>query len=58
MYVLGRFFDKITFETNLYGAQKLGGATNYLPITKDKIKVFIGLNMPMGIKKLPSMSTI
>lgn len=44
--------EKIVFETNLYYTQK--NVTNTQPLTTlDEIKCFIGLNILMGIKKLP-----
>lgn len=48
-------FEKITFETNLYAVQRNQGNANcFIPTTSEEIKCFIGINLMMGIKKLPS----
>lgn len=47
--------EKITFETNLYAIQKSGGGTEFLPVTKTEMKSFLGINILMGIKQLPSL---
>lgn len=46
--------DHIVFQTNLYCTQKNDGASNFTPTNAKEIKAFLGLNIMMGIKKLPS----
>ncbi|XP_023312649.1 piggyBac transposable element-derived protein 3-like [Anoplophora glabripennis] len=46
--------DKIVFETNLYALQKRGGDSTFTPSSAKEIEIFIGINILMGIKKLPS----
>lgn len=46
--------DKIVFETNLYALQKRGGDSSFTPTSAKEIETFIGINILMGIKKLPS----
>jgi hypothetical protein len=41
----------ITFQTNLY-AQQLG--KQFIPTDENEIRTFIGINLLMGIKKLPN----
>lgn len=43
--------DKIVFHTNLYATQR---AKPFRPTTLEEMKTFIGINILMGIKKLPS----
>ncbi|XP_046685368.1 piggyBac transposable element-derived protein 4-like [Homalodisca vitripennis] len=45
--------DKLVFETNVYATQ-IGGGVIRFPTTRKEMKVFLGLNILMGIKKLPS----
>ena len=49
--------QKIVFETNLYATQRDLG-DKYVPTTISEIKCFLGLNILMGIKKLPSYKEI
>ncbi|CAH1970884.1 unnamed protein product [Acanthoscelides obtectus] len=46
--------DHIVFQTNLYCVQKFGDGRNFVPTTKDEIKVFFAVNLLMGVKRLPS----
>lgn len=47
--------DLIVFQTNLYAQEKhLKTGKTYVPTTDVEIRVFIGMNMLMGIKPLPS----
>lgn len=47
--------EKIVFETNLYAVQKQGGnCSSFVPTTSTEIKVFLGLNLLMGLKPIPS----
>lgn len=48
---------KIAFETNLYATQKNAqkGNRHFLPTTYEEVKLFIGVNLLMGVKKLPSL---
>lgn len=43
--------DHIVEQTNLYCAQK---NSQHSPITREELKIFFGINILMGIKKLPS----
>lgn len=45
--------QKLVFETNLYAFQNNTGNT-YLPTTYNEMRCFLGLNILMGIKHLPS----
>jgi hypothetical protein len=40
--------EHITFHTNLYAMQK---DKPFKPVTKDELKVFLGINILMGIKR-------
>lgn len=44
--------DTIVFQTNLYSVQKHD--RNLTPTTVEEIKCFLGINLLMGVKKLPS----
>lgn len=44
--------EKLVFETNLYATQKQ--TPQFSTTTVDEIKTFLGINIIMGIKKLPS----
>lgn len=46
--------EEITFQTNLFAMQKGGGSTNFVRTTTEEMKVFLALNLLMGIKKQPS----
>lgn len=47
--------EHITFQTNLYALQKNGGNPNAFVATNfEEINVFLGINMLMGLKRLPS----
>jgi hypothetical protein len=43
-----QLLDEITFQTNLYATQK---GKPFKCITKDELKVFLGINILMGIKR-------
>lgn len=44
----------IVYQTNLYCTQSLQGGNNFTPTNSNEIKVFLGINILMGVKKLPS----
>ena len=44
----------IVFQTNLYAFQRYGEGRNFKPTTAKEIKIFLGVNILMGLKKLPS----
>ncbi|XP_018562168.1 piggyBac transposable element-derived protein 4-like [Anoplophora glabripennis] len=44
----------ITFQTNLYAFQRHGEGRNFKPTTAKEIKIFLGVNLLMGLKKPPS----
>ncbi|XP_023311304.1 piggyBac transposable element-derived protein 3-like [Anoplophora glabripennis] len=44
----------ITFQINLYAFQRHGEGRNFKPTTAKEIKIFLGVNLLMGLKKLPS----
>lgn len=47
--------DHIVFQTNLYALQKSGGDSKaFLPTNSNEVKTFLGVNLLMGIKRLPS----
>lgn len=46
--------EKITYETNLYCSQQRGGACNFIPTDVKELKTFFGINILMGVKKMPS----
>ena len=47
--------EAIVFQTNLYALQKNGGNSNSFTATNVKeMKTFLGINILMGVKKLPS----
>lgn len=48
------FIDVLVYQTNLYATQKGGGAALRNPTDKKETKAFLGINIPMGIKGLPS----
>lgn len=45
----------ITEQTNLYALQKFGDPVKFKKTTNDEIKIFLGINILMGIKKLPAI---
>lgn len=48
--------DHIVFQTNLYALQNSGGDRNaFLQTNPDEVKIFIAINLLMGIKRLPSV---
>ena len=59
-FVGNDLLDKIVTETNLYARQNLAGSPERLakfhPFTLAEIKAFIGVNIIMGIAKLPCIS--
>lgn len=48
------FISDIVFQTNLYALQNNGGSSNFVPTTNAEIKAFLGVNMLMSLKKMPS----
>ncbi|KFM62055.1 PiggyBac transposable element-derived protein 4, partial [Stegodyphus mimosarum] len=50
-FFTAEFMDKLVFETNLYATQK---GKPFSPITLQDMLKFLGINILMGIKKLPS----
>lgn len=48
------FISEIVFQTNLYALQKNGGSNYFIPTTNKEIKSFLGVNMLMSLKKMPS----
>nr|CAH7754792.1 unnamed protein product [Callosobruchus chinensis] len=44
----------IVFQTNLYYIQAHGGDSVFTPTTEDEVKTFLGVNLLMGVKPLPS----
>ena len=53
-------WDLIVLETNRYAQQKLANSparlANYVPVTRPELKAFIGVNIIMGMVKLPSIA--
>jgi hypothetical protein len=45
----------ITKQTNLYALQKFEDPIKFKKTTNDEIKIFLGINVLMGIKRLPSI---
>lgn len=43
--------EHIVYQTNLYAQQE---GKPFVPVTKDEMKTFLGINLLMGIKKLPA----
>lgn len=55
LFISDEIIDDIVFQTNLYAEQEYQKTNKkYIPTTVKEIKVFIGLNLLMGIKPLPS----
>lgn len=51
-----KLINHIVFQTNLYALQNSGGNPNsFMPTNSTEIKVFLGINLLMGLKHLPSM---
>lgn len=49
------FIDKLVFETNLYAEQEqMKSGKTYTKTTAREINAFLGINLLMGIKRLPS----
>lgn len=46
--------DEIVFQTNLYATQNNGGNCNFVPTTSNEVKTFLGVNMIMSLKRMPS----
>lgn len=47
--------NNLVFQTNLYANQKYQLSGNkYIPTTEEEINVFLGINLLMGIKTMPS----
>ncbi|KAJ8958695.1 hypothetical protein NQ318_016422 [Aromia moschata] len=50
-----KMIEEIAFQTNLYAIQKNGGdPKTFNPTNAKEIQVFIGINILMGVKNLPS----
>nr|CAH7730520.1 unnamed protein product [Callosobruchus chinensis] len=49
--------DSVVFHTNLYATQKQtnDGGKPFQPTNREEIKLFLGVNILMGVKKLPSL---
>ena len=43
--------EHLVFHTNLYATQS---GKNFIPVTEEELRVFLGINIIMGIKQLPS----
>lgn len=55
LLITDEIIDEIVFQTNLYAEQNFQKINKaYQPTDKEEIKTFIGINLLMGIKKLPS----
>ena len=48
--------NKMIFQTNLYATQKFG--ITYQPTTENEIKIFLAINILMGIKNYPVLKII
>lgn len=54
LFVSDQLLDNIVYQTNLYAEQKhLACGKNYLKTDTNEIKLFLGINIHMGIKQLP-----
>ena len=52
--------DQITIQTNLYHDQVNQGKelqANWIPVKKEEIKDFLGINIAMGLVNLPEMKS-
>ena len=51
----GDLWDRVVEESNRYSEQKLGDRfANFHQITQAELKAFIGINLIMGINRLPN----
>ena len=59
-FVDDNLWDLIVVETNRYARQKLSTSpehlANFVPVTRAEIKAFMGINIIMGIDKLPQIA--
>ena len=59
-FAYDNLWDLIVKETNRYASQKLSNSpehlTNFVLITRAEIKAFMGINIIMGIAKLPQVA--
>ena len=46
--------DHLVYQTNLYATQKQGGSIHFQVTDAKEMKIFLAINILMGIKKLPS----
>lgn len=55
LFLTDDLIEHTVFQTNLYAEQThLQSGKQYLPYNKSEIELFLGLNLIMGIKRLPS----
>lgn len=55
LFLNDELLELITYQTNLYAQQEyLRSGKQFTPTMKSEVETFIGLNILMGIKKLPS----
>lgn len=55
LFFTNELIDYIVYQTNLYAEQAhLANGKQYIPVSKNEIEIFVGLNLLMGIKRLPS----
>ncbi|KAJ8942608.1 hypothetical protein NQ314_010029 [Rhamnusium bicolor] len=55
LFISDQLLDRIVYQTNLYAAQgHITSGKKYTQTDIDEIKVFLGINILMGIKHLPS----
>ena len=59
-FVDDNLWDLIVVETNRYARQKLSNSperlANFLPVTRAELKAFMGINIIMGINRLPHLA--
>lgn len=49
-----KLIEHISYHTNLYAAQRTGASTNFQHTNVEEIRLFLAINLMMGIKKMPS----
>lgn len=55
LFLTNDVIDDIAFQTNLYAEQEFQKSSiKYTPTSTDEVKLFLGINLLMGIKVLPS----
>lgn len=55
LFLTNDVLDDIAFQTNLYAEQEFQKSSKkYTPTSTDEVKLFLGINLLMGIKVLPS----